>query len=55
MINPLLLVERPILGAIVTLGLSTGFSIPFLTMSFFIGKSGWIKNITTKQLNFVVI
>jgi cytochrome c-type biogenesis protein len=54
----------PILGAIVTLGLSTGqgllymiayilgFSIPFLTMSFFIGKSGWIKKYNHKITQF---
>jgi cytochrome c-type biogenesis protein len=45
----------PILGAVMTLGLYTGqgllymiayilgFSIPFFIMSFFIGKSGWIR------------
>jgi cytochrome c-type biogenesis protein len=54
----------PILGAIVTLGLSTGqgllymiayilgFSIPFLTMSFFIGKSEWIKKYNHKITQF---
>jgi cytochrome c-type biogenesis protein len=50
----------PILGAVITLGISTGqglvymiayilgFSLPFLTMSFFIGKSGWIKKYNRK-------
>lgn len=61
----------PILGAVMTLGLSTGqgliymiayilgFSIPFFTMSFFIGKSGWIKkynhNITRFGGYFTII
>ncbi|MDF1995864.1 cytochrome c biogenesis CcdA family protein [Peribacillus frigoritolerans] len=61
----------PILGAVMALGLSTGqgliymiayilgFSIPFFTMSFFIGKSGWIRkynhNITRFGGYFTII
>jgi cytochrome c-type biogenesis protein len=54
----------PILGAVATLGIYTGqgllymiayifgFSIPFFIMSFFIGRSGWIKKYSQGLMKF---